>query len=725
MDERPAPIPTDAAHTLALIEYRTAHILHKRLQAARILLGRPVDFSVGKDSLPTPTLAELEQHVAHWAPLIAAAAETDANAQLSDLLAVRHGFTMEKAPGIGWALAGGDGTAADAAAHDPTEPGSVTPRDEMETAVFNALTWRYLTRGETLFTEGDLGDQLHVLVDGLLRATSSRPEFAPLDLGPGGVFGEASLLTGEPWLYTVRAVRECDLAVMDRATFEQLVHEYPAIMRRLATQLAGTLRSGRPTQLEMPRATVVTLLPTTPAAAAFSQALAAELARFGTTLHFSAHDMAALVKQEVGAALEDFVDEYGFVDWLQAQAHSYRFIIYSGDLDFPHWTRRALEQADRILVIGQAQENGAMQPLEEAVLQLPDLDLMPAADLVLLHPTKTASPGNTRAWLHARPWVTHHHHVALDSGEGVDRVARFVRGKAIGLVFGGGGMRSVACYGVARYLDEQGIRADVVGGTSGGAIVAALYAMGGTAQEMLEITKTRLLKRKILMQPTLPLVSVMQAGRVVDAYKEVFGEAHMEELWTTAYTISGNLTQAAMCVHRTGPLWHAVRASTAIAGIFPPALTDEGDLLIDGGIFNNTPADVARSMVGRGPVVAVDLGFTVRQRIPYDYGDSLSGWKVFWNKLNPFAATMPTPSIVGIMMRANALGSINATGSQTAHADLILRPPVSDYGLFDMEAFDTIAQQGYDYAQEHVAPWLAAGGLEAGGVEHGGVEDVA
>jgi predicted acylesterase/phospholipase RssA len=307
--------------------------------------------------------------------------------------------------------------------------------------------------------------------------------------------------------------------------------------------------------------------------------------------------------------------------------------------------------------------------------------------------------------------VLRHHHVALDTGIGIGRVSRFLRGKAVGLVLGGGGMRAASCYGVIKSLEEQGIRADVVGGTSAGAIAAAQYAMGWDAETIASTTQEKLMKKNVLFDPTLPLVSVMRAYRVAGAYKEVFGDVYLEDLWTTAFTISGNLTRAEMVVHQTGLLRHAVRASTSLAGIHPPALNEAGEMLIDGGIFNNTPADVARAMVDTGPVIAVDLGFTKRRGI-YQYGEYLNGFRVMLNRLNPFTESEPTPSIVSIMMRANALGSINATAEQVSHADLLLQPPVSDYGLFDFDAFDTVVTAGYEYAHDRIAAWVADGGME-------------
>ncbi|MEO0561255.1 MAG: hypothetical protein AAF125_04030 [Chloroflexota bacterium] len=161
----------------------------------------------------------------------------------------------------------------------------------------------------------------------------------------------------------------------------------------------------------------------------------------------------------------------------------------------------------------------------------------------------------------------------------------------------------------------------------------------------------------------------------------------------------------------SGSLHRAVRASSSLAGVHPPTIAPNNDLLIDGGGFNNTPADVMRNKVRTGTVLAVDMGFTKRKFPPYSYGDSLSGWRVFWNRVNPFTEAMNVPLITETMLRANALWSIQATELQVAHADLILKPPVSEFGLFDLEKADELFQVGYDYAIGELKTWMDQGGL--------------
>lgn len=702
---------TPPAQRLAFIEHRSAHIAGKLRQAAYILLDR-----TPPSADASPTLRDLEAAIDEWRFLIPD--DPDARTALARLLVERYQPTPQTAPRITAEFGlNGDASSPETESTDEPEAGKASDANEEEAIVEDVipeLEWRFVRRGNTLYRQGDPADSLFIVVDGLVQVVRKDEEGQETVIGEvseGQLLGERSLVLGEGHSSTAYAIRDGDVCRLPLPALDRLLRRHPQVMVKLLTQMAQRMEAGQPrASCSARRGQVTVIAPACPETGEFAQALTADLMLYGTVLHMDAEKMQSELDKMVDGDLEQFVDAYGFVDWMQQQAKEYDHILYQVDSAHPNWTRRCVEQADRILIVGRAGATPEFSPSEVIIERMPHPELSPPRELVLLHASVDDNPGDTRAWL-ARRTVKRHHHVAMDTGQGVDRVSRFLRGKAIALVFGGGGMRAAACAGVARALEEYGIRADVVGGTSAGAIVAAQYALGWSVDKIIETTTGKLMQKKVWMQPTLPLVSITSAQRLNEAYTDVFGQVNMEDLWITPFTISGNLTKAQMVIHTTGLLRHAVRASTSLVGIHPPALNEEGDLLIDGGIFDNTPADVAREMVETGPVMAVDLGFTVRQRVVYDYGEYLSGWKVFWSRINPFTKKIEAPDIVGLMMRANALASINATAEQVAHADLILHPPVSDYGLYDFEAYEEIANAGYDYGKAQISAWLQAGGM--------------
>ena len=632
---------------------------------------------------------------------------------------------------------------ADRALHSkPDQDPQPEPPDPLHD-VMRELTWRYFYRGDTLFSEGDAADHLFVLVDGAALSTSTNgaldayEEQLPRQLTPhfgethgqaiaaGTVLGHTSLLTGRPYRRTIRAARDSDVCCLSRDAFLRLTQRHPDIMMRVAAQMASK-RFGQssqrldPLRPQPPRSISAVVVPTSAevgdrSATEFALALVAELSRHGSVGYITPQSVAEVARERAGQGvdLEAFVDDYGFVDWLQAQADHHDALVFEADASLPGWTRRCVEQADRLLIVGRAGASPKISAAEQLIDNMPHAELLPPRELVLLHARKPEAFANidysTTPWLAARN-LRRHHHVALATGEGIDRVSRFLRGRAVGLALGGGGMRAAAGYGIIRVLQEMNVPIDVVGGTSSGAISAAQFAMGLDSEAIIRNTRDKLMQREVLVDPTLPLTSMMRAKRLVQVYRDIFGDVRLEDLWRTGFTISANLSQAEMVIFRDGLVRDAVRASTSLAGIHPPALNEQGDMLIDGGIFNNTPADVVRAMVDAGPVIAVDLGFTQRDS-EFHYGEWLSGFRVLAGRLLPFVDKIQAPSIVSIMMRANALYSINATHIQVAHADLLLQPPVAAVGLFDFEVFDEVVEKGYAHGKPRLEEWVANGGL--------------
>ena len=70
----------------------------------------------------------------------------------------------------------------------------------------------------------------------------------------------------------------------------------------------------------------------------------------------------------------------------------------------------------------------------------------------------------------------------------------------------------------------------------------------------------------------------------------------MEDVWLNGFCVSTNLTRGEVEVHRTGPGWFALRASFSIPGVFPPMRNADGDILVDGGVLDNMPVGIMRSL---------------------------------------------------------------------------------------------------------------------------------
>jgi len=163
-------------------------------------------------------------------------------------------------------------------------------------------------------------------------------------------------------------------------------------------------------------------------------------------------------------------------------------------------------------------------------------------------------------------------------------------------------------------------------------------------------------------------------------------------------------------VHRSGPLWRGVRASTAIPAIFPPLLADDGDVLVDGGVMNNMPLDVMRDFCEGGTVIGVNPMPTDDKEKRYSFGPSLSGWEALKGRLRWFGSTTRSPSILGSVMRATEINSANRMRQPSfrALADLLVEPALAGYPILAFDRFEEIVDIGYRSAREALDAWRVA-----------------
>lgn len=234
------------------------------------------------------------------------------------------------------------------------------------------------------------------------------------------------------------------------------------------------------------------------------------------------------------------------------------------------------------------------------------------------------------------------------------------------LALGGGGARGLAHIGVLRVLDQAGIPVAAIAGTSMGAIVGALYLRGIAPEEM-----AREAQRISGIAGTLGLIDLslgaphglLKGRRIENFLGEKLGRGCIfSDLARPFAAVAVDTISGREVVLRHGLVATAVRASMAVPGVFYPT-EREGMRLVDGGVLNNVPADVARSLA-RGPVVAVDV-------LPY-FGDNEPGQPPL--VMPPQPAGMPRPvqglwNVVLIMM-----SDLTARRLREARPELLLRP---------------------------------------------------
>lgn len=578
-------------------------------------------------------------------------------------------------------------------------------------AMQRQLEWLQLPAGTALFRQGEPGDALYIVVSGRLRvalAEAAGGARSVGEVGRGECVGEFALLTSEPRSASVWAVRDSTLVRLAQAQFERLVQHHPQAMARIARYIVKRLNASERGAPIGAGARTFAVLPTADNAplAEFARQLAAALAALGPTLLLDSAQCDRLLSQPGIAQAEPDADANGaLVGWLSEQESRYQAIIYTADFAWSAWTRRCLRQADRVLLLGRG---GGDPAPGQAELALRAAGTQARTELVLLHPPDIAQPQQTGAWLAQRPIAAHHH---LRQGAPADfaRLARQITGRTIGLVLSGGGARGIAHIGALRALEEAGLQPDIIGGTSIGALVGALYTAGYSPADMARLAAATSSRRRLL-DFTLPLVAFNATRKLTALYRDLFGETQIEDLWRSFFCVSSNLTRAEPVIHERGALWAAVRASTAIPVIFAPLLHSNGDVLIDGGILNNFPIDIMRARCAAGPVIGIDVAPPTDKLHNYQFGPSVSGWQQLWQRLRPGPARQRAPTLFESLVRTIEINSAYRVRSPSfrRHADLLIQMPDRPFGRLAFDIHAEMIELGYNETRRQLATWERA-----------------
>lgn len=173
----------------------------------------------------------------------------------------------------------------------------------------------------------------------------------------------------------------------------------------------------------------------------------------------------------------------------------------------------------------------------------------------------------------------------------------------LGIAFGGGGVRGFMHLGVVKALEEEGIKPDVVAGTSAGSIAAVLYASGMSYDEM------ELAIKKVDLSDIADFVvssnGIVNGKRLSEWVNEQVKFNDLSQMPIPVGVTATNLSTQETLMIRSGNPGHAVQTSSTIPGAFVP-VKNQGDILVDGGLFSVVPVYTARKL-GAKKVIAVDI----------------------------------------------------------------------------------------------------------------------
>ena len=570
----------------------------------------------------------------------------------------------------------------------------------------DAADWLRVPGGADVYRWNEPAEALYLVVNGHLRLLGGAPgaESVDWEYSRGDVAGEAEVLTGEPRMGRLVAVRDSELIRVPQQAVLALARERPETMLRMNRALVNRLR-GRTTTSVRRGAHTFALLPLHDNAPlrAVADGLVEALKPMGATSRIDQGTLNAHLLE--GPGLDEEAYEAEVIAWLSEQESAHRYVIAQGERD-PRagWSQRCLRQADQVVLVAEADA----EP-DATVLALLEGGAPP--DLLLVHPSGTVRPGDTRRWLRTvNPRFVYHWR--MEDRQQAAHVARRLTGQGVAIVLSGGAARGYAHIGAMRAIEERGIPVDLIAGTSMGALVGAGFALGRDAASMREGAIATAQRRKLL-DPTLPISAFTSGRKVTRLLKDETQGERIEDLWRPYFCVSTNLTRAAANVHARGLLWHAIRASSAIPGVFPPILAANGDVLTDGSAINNMPIDLARQRDDIATVLAVNVAPSRDRAQPYRFGASVSGWGTLARRLKRTPET-GAPGLFSTVMRANEVrgAALMRSSEFTSLADLIIEPPVEQFPLLQFALCPAIVDCGYDAATASLTTWLSETGDE-------------
>ena len=529
-----------------------------------------------------------------------------------------------------------------------------------------------LAAGEWLFREGDRADHAYLVHSGRVEIVAEHPtEVVLRQVKRSEMFGEHALLMGGSRTTSVRASRDSELTQLSRVQFEKLLFESPGFALGLLRAMATQISSVRAAFGE----------PTTPGTiAVIGLDPAAPVARIGAelTTGIAAHTSVEELKPEADSDQSDF---RGLLK--RTEATTQHVVLTAGcDAVGDPWTSFCLREADIVIAVttGSATPDWLQQRkiLEGCELIVLDAPLGP--ELLAIAPREVQVVRGEAALRDA-----------------IAATARRLAGRAVGLVLSGGGARAFAHLGVLEELEKAGIAIDRYAGVSLGALISGVAAGGAGSGEMIEWSQRVFVDSNPSSDYTIPAYSLIRGRKTRRRLEEFFGERRIEELERRWFCVSADLVARELIVHRTGLMVDAVYSSLALPGVFPPIPTEDGRLLVDGGVIDNLPVET----MGRraeGPIVAVDV--TQRLGMPAPARRPGLEWMAKRMRRVLTGYEQRLPALSETISGSIALGSSDTVNAALQHADLVISPRVEGVGLLDWGQLPRAVEMGRRAARE-------------------------
>ncbi|HEY4688278.1 MAG TPA: patatin-like phospholipase family protein [Anaerolineae bacterium] len=494
-------------------------------------------------------------------------------------------------------------------------------------------------RGVVLFKEGDWGDTMYLVQSGQLKVYSNvtGDERIFAYVGPGGFVGELALLLEQPRSATVSINIDAEVALLNKADLDDLLREHPAIAIHLGRELGRRLveTSHRPTRREE-----INLI----AVEGPAQALAASLlVQAGGRIGL--FNLASPIPPERGQGVTiidpppDLTVD-GLSQILGELVGFYERLVVALPYGGGAFHEKIVELADGVAVIGSGK-------------------------------APVWAQGARRYWS------------LINEQHEIDRLARQIGRRTVGLAMSSGGAKGIAHVGVLKALCGADVPIDLVAGSSAGSLFGALFCAGQSIEEIIDFAKE--LKRIIrlrgglwdfMLPPTSGLIHGRKTANFID---KALGGKTFDDLRIPLYVVAADITVGEQVVFNWGSVAEAVRASIGIPGIFAPWPWN-GRYLVDGGVVNPVPISVLQER-GADRIITSSV-----VRTPEERGVAPPDAK--------------RPNFIELMTSMMGAMEGEILKMRLPEVDVFIHPHVENYGALDYDKADELIEIGEFAARE-------------------------
>lgn len=552
---------------------------------------------------------------------------------------------------------------------------------------------KILHQDEILFNRGENSNSIYILTQGKLVGT--------LEILEGGekiveiintveIVGELEVISGETRSFTVKALEYSELLEFPSHLFIQLFQknqhhtlEVMKLISRRSVEAIKLITKKKPQQF-----IVIFTNKQNLSIESFIENLSNNIKHYPQII-MPHQTMTASERRVFVDSLDQMIEE---LNHNQDKEQKHRIVFI--DQYQPELFKFLTEQNSRFYLLANGDDHVFLDIFAKEIIDQLNYTKKEGANiplsLILLHQDNVKQPKYTKHWLTKSDFQLVHH-VKLNDHLNYQRLIRFAIGRATGLVLSGGGMRGYAHLGVIKALLERNIDIDMIGGVSVGASVAAYYSAFPNYEKIQKMSKVgaKSIRNSFRFRNlTLPVISIFNGRIATKLAQDIFKDQCMEDLWIPCFCLSANISTISEMVHRTGPIWQAVRSSNSLPGLMPPVVIN-GELHCDGGIVNNLPVDVMRKFLGpRSKIIASEVTYLSKDDTHYCFPPSFSLKESILYKLGLSRKYYRVPHFMDTFLKSLLLGAAAKEKQNSLAADLLIHPDMSHFHTFKIKKND-------------------------------------